>query len=101
MSLLVRPSSFRRRVPVQKFVDSRAGNSLGSAMAVRVWVTCLMVFRKKKLPRSPRAVLNSIRFEGINQVSRLIEALRKHRFRGVFPFLAGPPFVFCSLLLMS
>ena len=62
---------------------------------------CFMVRRKKKLPRSPRAVLKSIRFGGINQVSRLIEALRKHRFRGVFPFLAGPPFVFCSLLLMS
>lgn len=59
------------------------------------------MFRKKKLPRSPRAVLKSNRFGGINQVSRLIEALRKQRFRGVFLFLAGPPFVFCLLLLMS
>ncbi|VVT01730.1 hypothetical protein RV134_220023 [Roseovarius sp. EC-HK134] len=43
-------------------------------------------------------MLKTIRLRGINQVSKLIEALRKHCFRGVFPFLACPPF--CSVFVI-
>ena len=58
----------------------------------------MVMSAEKSFPRSPRTVLKTIRLRGINQVSKLIEALRKHCFRGVFPFLACPPF--CSVFVI-